>query len=92
MNSYLTGIISGGVAMVLSVVGATWYLSGQIAEVRQDVAVVKVKVEGLSSAAIHPAGEVQQAQYVLVELSSDQKVREETIRELARDVLTRQGK
>lgn len=90
MNRYLSAIIGGGFSMVLSVVGATWYLSEQIADVRQDVAVVKVRIEGLST--LKPASvESQQSQYILVQMPHGGDDREQTIRELSREILTRQG-
>lgn len=90
MNRYLTGIICGGAAMVASVIGATWYLSSQISEVRQDVAVVKVRIENLST--LKPASaEAQQAQYILVQMPQGGENREQTIRELSRQILIKQG-
>lgn len=54
--------------MIASVICATWFLNDRISEIRQDVAVVKVKLESLSRVTEIKDGDVQQAQYVLVQL------------------------
>lgn len=87
MSSYLTAMLGGAAAMVVSVVGATWFLNDKISEVRQDVAIVKVQVESLSRVTEIGGGDAQQSQYVLVQLPSDSQRSE-----LIREILAKQGK
>lgn len=48
------------------------------------------KLDSLTAATVQPSGDVSQAQYVLVQLPTEAELREETIRELSREILTRQ--
>lgn len=81
MNSYLTWVLGGAVGMIGSVICATWFLNDRISEIRQDVAVVKVRVESLSKVTEIKDGDVQQAQYVLVETPT-RTARDELIRQV----------
>lgn len=58
-----------------------WFLNDRISEIRQDVAVVKVRVESLSKVTEIKDGDVQQAQYVLVETPT-RTARDELIRQI----------
>lgn len=88
MSSYLNQLLCGALGLVLTVIGATWYLSSLISEVRQDVAVIKVQLQVLNAAVVRPAGDVTQAQYVLVELPPTAA---ELENQTVRDVLLKQG-
>lgn len=69
--------------MICSVIGATWFLNDKISEIRQDVAVIKVQVSSLHSAAPGEASGIDQAQYVLVQLPEDDVVaRDKRIRDM----------
>lgn len=85
MNSYLTALLGGAAAMVVTVIGATWFLNDRISQVRQDVEVVKVRIESLTRVGEGP-GDTTQAQYVLVELPELDRG------QLIREILAKQGK
>lgn len=83
-------IIGASIALMTAGGSACWNIASTIAEVRQDVAVIKVEVSALSRTAATETHETNQAQYVLVKLpESDSEAREKTIRELSREILTR---
>lgn len=83
MNGYLTALLGGACAMVLTTVGATWFLNDKISEIRQDVAVIKVQVGSLHAAAPHETQDVSQAQYVLVQLpSGESALRDARVRDI----------
>jgi len=85
MNSYLTALLGGAAAMVLSVISATWFLNDRIGELRQDVEVIKVRIESLRPVT-DGSGDTTQAQYVLVEMPghSDRG-------QMIREILAKQG-
>lgn len=103
MNGILWKIIGAICGACLALLSAGW--SGQasvsdkfekqaseIGAIRQDVAVIKVQVTSLGKAAAVETQDISQAQYVLVQLPNGVTEREETIRELSREILTKQGK
>lgn len=88
MSTYLNQLLGGALAMVVTVIGATWFLSSQIGEVRQDVAVIKVQVSGLTKTAAIETQDVNQAQYLFVKLPPSERELEDA---RVRDVLIKQG-
>ena len=103
MNGLLWKIIGAITGACVALLSAGW--SGQagvsdkfakqseeIGAIRQDVAVIKVRVESLDRTAVHETHDVNQAQYLFVEVPAEITAREETIRQLSREILTRQGK
>lgn len=66
MNRFMWSALGACLALVGSIIAATWKLSNDISEVRQDVAVIKFQIAGL----VRPIAldGVKQYQIVLVEM------------------------
>lgn len=86
MNRFMWSALAACIALVGSIVAATWKLSNDIADVRQDVAVINVRLDGLTRQHAVPISidGQEQAQFVLVmspetvkEILRDQRVREQ---------------